>query len=107
MRLCKFEIHNFKGIQSTSFDWEDIIILIGENNAGKSSVLQALQCFLNGSQVKDLALFNQNVSSEENALELIGHFCNLSDLDQQASAVRGRMLGDKWILKKKFWSEVG
>ena len=107
MRLCKFEIHNFKGIQNASFDWEDIVILIGENNAGKSSVLQALQCFLSGSQVKDPALFGQNVSSEENALELTGHFCNLSDADQRASAVRGRMVGDKWILKKKFWSEVG
>jgi len=107
MRLCKFEIHNFKGIQNASFDWEDIVILIGENNAGKSSVLQALQCFLSGSQIKDPALFSQNVTSIENALELIGHFCSLSDADQQAPAVRGRMLGDKWILKKKFWSEVG
>jgi putative ATP-dependent endonuclease of OLD family len=107
LRICKFEIHNFKGIQNASFDWEDIVILIGENNTGKSSVLQALQCFLSGSLVKDLALFSQNVSSEENALELVGHFCGLSDLEQQASAMRGRMLGNKWILKKKFWSEVG
>src|ERR1700680_1735918 len=107
MRLCKFEIHNFKGIQTASFNWEDIIILICENNAGKSSELQALQCFLGGSQIKDFALFCQNVSSVENALELSGNFCDLSEAEQQAPAVRGRMLGDKWILKKKFWSEVG
>ena len=107
MRLCKFEIHNFKGIQSASFEWEEIVILIGENNCGKSSVLQALQWFLGGSQVKDAAYFSQNVSTEENALELIGHFCDLSESEQQSPAVRGRMLGDKWILKKKYWSEGG
>jgi putative ATP-dependent endonuclease of the OLD family len=106
MRLCKFEIHNYKGIHAASFSWEDIVILIGENNAGKSTVLQALQCFLGGSQVKDPAIFSQNVSNVENALELIGHFSELSEAEQQAPAVRGRMLDDKWILKKKFWSEV-
>jgi hypothetical protein len=42
----------------------------------------------------------------ENAVELTGHFCALSEAEQQSPAVRGRMLGDKWILKKKFWSEV-
>jgi predicted ATPase len=106
MQLCKFEIHNFKGIQTSSFDWEDIVILIGENNVGKSTVLQALQCFLGGSQLKDIALFCQNVSNVENALELTDHFSHLSEAEQQAPAVRGRMLVGKWILKKKFWSEV-
>ena len=57
MRLRKFDIRNFKGIQSASFQWEDIIILIGENNVGKSSVLEALQCFLGGAIVKDDDLF--------------------------------------------------
>jgi len=42
----------------------------------------------------------------ENALELIGHFCDLSDEERQAPAVRGRMNGDRWILKKKFWSDT-
>ena len=43
MRLCRFEIRNFKGIQEASFEWDDIVVLIGENNAGKSTVLQALR----------------------------------------------------------------
>jgi putative ATP-dependent endonuclease of OLD family len=106
MRLCKFEIHNFKGIQTASFDWIDIVVLIGENNAGKSTVLQALQSFLAGSQLKDLAVFCQNVSNVENALELTGHFSHLSEAEQQSPAVRGRMIEGKWVLKKKFWSQV-
>jgi putative ATP-dependent endonuclease of OLD family len=106
MRLCKFEINNFKGIRNASFDWEDLVVLIGENNAGKSTVLQAIQCYLGGSNLKDQAFFSEGLSDLDHAMELIGHFSHLSPVEQQAPAVRGRMLGDKWILKKKFWSEV-
>jgi len=107
MRICKFEIRNFKGIQNGAFEWEDIAVLIGENNAGKSTALQALQCFLSGSQLKDQALFCENLNDPEHAIELTAHFRDLSEIEQQAGAVRGRMLGDKWILKKKFWCETG
>lgn len=106
MRLCRFELRNFKGIRNGVFDWQDIAVLIGENNVGKSSILQALQCFLSGVQLKDKALFCETLSGIERPLEMIGHFCDLSQEEQQAPAVRGRMNGDKWILKKKFWSEI-
>src|SRR5580658_10521985 len=92
VRLCRFEILNFKGIQSASFNWVDIVLLIGENNAGKSTVLQALQYFLSGSQIKDDQLFYNNLTDVGNAMELIGHFSDLSQSEQQSTAVRGRML---------------
>ena len=37
MRLRRFEIHNFKAIKYTSIEWDDLLVLIGENNCGKSS----------------------------------------------------------------------
>ena len=58
MRLRQFEIHNYKGIQEAKFEWDDIAILIGENNAGKSTVLQALEHFLGGSKIRDDAWFH-------------------------------------------------
>src|SRR5208283_4576576 len=105
MRICKFEVCNFKGIQNASFEWEDIVVLIGENNCGKSTVLQALQLFLSGSQLKDSAYFRENFFDPDHAVELTAHFCDLSEIEQQSGAVRSRMVGDKWILKKKFWCE--
>ena len=105
MRICKFEIQNFKSIQNASFEWEDIVVLIGENNAGKSTVLQALQCFLGGSQLKDPEFFCDKLTDLDHAVELTAHFCELSEIEQQAGAVRGRMSGDTWVLKKKFWCE--
>ncbi len=105
MRICRFEIKRFKGIQTAAFDWDDITMLIGENNSGKSTVLQALQCFLGGAQLKDEAFFCENYSDFERAIELVAHFSDLSEVETQAGAVRGRMIGDRWILKKKFWCE--
>lgn len=107
MRLTKFEIQNFKGIASASFEWDRYIVLIGENNVGKSSVLQAQHWFLSGSAIKDDQLcYNHNVD-EANPVELVGHFSNLTDTEKTEAAVTGRMQDDKWILKKSFWRDSG
>ena len=103
MRLNKFEIKNFKGIKGCSFEWEDIVVLIGENNVGKSTCLLALKWFLSGSQIKDRDLFCEYVCDDEHAIELIGYFDQLSPAEQDSPAVRGRMHNGLWIIKKKFW----
>ena len=106
MQFKKFEIHNFKNLEAVVLNWEDISILIGENNTGKSSVLLALQWFLSGKQIKDKALFRNEQYDSENAIELIGFFDNLSESEKLSPAIQGRMSGDEWILKKRFWMEV-
>ncbi len=105
MRLSKFEIRNFKGIEQASFNWEDLITLIGENNCGKSSSLQALQCFLSGSQLKDERFFRNHLVDREHSIELIAHFRDLTAEEQASPAVRGRMHNDFWIIKKQYWAE--
>ena len=95
MRLCRFEIHNFKGIESASFDWEDIVVLIGENNVGKSTVLQALHCFLLGAAIKDRDLFLNKLTDQDHAVVLVGHFDELSAFEGQSVATRGRTVNGK------------
>jgi putative ATP-dependent endonuclease of OLD family len=47
MRLSKLKIENFRGIASTEIELHrDITVLVGENNAGKTSVLEALRLCL-------------------------------------------------------------
>lgn len=106
MKLSKFQIKNFKSLGSVDFDWNEIIFLIGENNCGKSSVLHALEWFLSGKQIKDKSLFRDGICDEVNAIELIGHFTDLTDEEKQNLAVQNRMHGNNWILKKKFWLET-
>jgi hypothetical protein len=106
MKLVRFEIKNYKGIEHANLLWDDILVLIGDNNCGKSSVLQALALFLSGSAVRDELLFRNKCTDEPNAIELVGEFTGLSDKEKENKAVQGRMDGDKWILKKKFWCEA-
>ncbi len=44
MRLSKLKIENFRGIECTEVELDrDATVLIGENNSGKTSVLEALR----------------------------------------------------------------
>ncbi|MBK9395334.1 MAG: AAA family ATPase [Uliginosibacterium sp.] len=47
MKLEHISINNFKGIRSQSFDPSTFSCLVGENNAGKSTVMQAIVYALN------------------------------------------------------------
>ncbi len=107
MRLKTFEIRNFKAIASVVLEWDDLLVLIGENNSGKSSVLAALEYFLGGSGIRDASFFRRHRSSAQDAVELVGHFDQLTPIEEQQIAVRGRMHNGKWVLKKRYWFEIG
>lgn len=46
MKLKDITINNFRGIRSLYLPLDDLTVLIGENNAGKSTVLEALKIVL-------------------------------------------------------------
>ncbi len=76
MRLRRFELKNYKCVAQATLDWDDLLVLIGENNAGKSTILSAIATFLGGGAVKDVSLFRRHQTDESNAIELVGHFDN-------------------------------
>lgn len=45
MKLTQIHIHNFRGAIDESFDLHDYTLLVGPNNAGKSTVIDALRAF--------------------------------------------------------------
>jgi len=45
----KINIENFRGIKHLSLELDELTVLIGENNTGKTSILEALQTCLNRS----------------------------------------------------------
>ncbi|MCR8715071.1 AAA family ATPase [Stenotrophomonas indicatrix] len=103
----RFEIHNFKCIEHMILEWDDLLVLIGENNTGKSTVLAAIAFFLSGTAIRDPSFFRRHQTSSDSAIELVGHFDFLTDDEKNQVAVRGRMDGDKWVLKKRYWFESG
>jgi len=46
MRLIEIKIENFRGISSLHIPLDELTVLIGENNAGKSTVLEAIRLVL-------------------------------------------------------------
>lgn len=59
MRISNIHIENFRGLKEIDLTPSQMNCVIGENNAGKSSVLLAIKLFLNGSKVNINDYYNQ------------------------------------------------
>ena len=58
MHLEHIKVENFKGLKCTEIPVSDFVCVIGENNTGKSSLLQALLLFINGSRISKSVYYN-------------------------------------------------
>jgi len=72
VKITKIKIENFRLLKSFVFDLEDdLSLIIGKNNTGKTSVLTVLDKFLNPSDKKKIAVDDFNVDLKKKLLELI------------------------------------
>ncbi|WP_394269699.1 AAA family ATPase [Qipengyuania sp.] len=74
MRIVRFTIENFKGIKSTTLDLDvdppgNVITLIGLNESGKTTVLEALSHFVAADQ--ETTSIVQTVAAQQPPQELI------------------------------------
>jgi predicted ATP-dependent endonuclease of OLD family len=111
MRIKSIEIKNFKclGPEPVSLNFsDDIIVLIGENNVGKSSVLQAINYFFSGKNIP-IEFFYNKVADELHPLEITIEFDNLSDEDLEHKVVHPYAFKQEgnyaWKLKKKYFQK--
>lgn len=51
MKLEHISVENYKGLHNIECKLSDLVCAVGENNAGKSSLLQALLLFVNGTKI--------------------------------------------------------
>ncbi len=73
MKIKKITIHNFRSIKEESFNLENFSLLIGENNSGKSNVINALRAFYenDGAKYKDSIDFPKfNTDDNESWIEI-------------------------------------
>ncbi|WP_065986863.1 AAA family ATPase [Clostridioides difficile] len=86
---------------------DNIVVLIGANNVGKTTVLNAYESFSNSSTVMKLEDFHKN--STKNPIEITGIFSDIREEDTQ-------QIGTKWVFEhdeykscikyKWIWSNV-
>ncbi len=60
MRMTKLTISNYRALRDVSIPLSHFVCLIGENNSGKSSFLQALSLFFSGSKLSSTDYFDES-----------------------------------------------
>jgi len=60
MKLTNVSIRNYKGLQYTETPLSNFVCAIGENNSGKSSLLQSLLLFINGARLSKEEYYDPN-----------------------------------------------
>lgn len=61
MKISKIHIENFRGLKNIDLTPSQMNCVIGENNAGKSSILLAIKLFLNGSKININDYYDSNL----------------------------------------------
>lgn len=112
MKIKKVEIANYKCLGPTpiSFFWEDIVVLVGENNVGKSSILEAVDLyFANKKKLESKYFYNaQSAGAEPEPIEIIITFSGLTPTECALRGVNKRLASDgDWVLKKVYNYIIG
>ena len=60
MKLSRLKIHNFRGISRATLKFPDHVVLIGDNNVGKSTVLEAIDLVLGPDRLNRRSPINEH-----------------------------------------------
>lgn len=82
MRLQQFKIKNYKSIRDEVEVYiDDIVVLIGPNNSGKSTILDAYEKFASLGSAKGLTIHDFYNSDMSIPIEMCGIFTDVTDAD--------------------------
>jgi len=95
MKIKEVQIKNFRSIVECKFNFPDLLALIGENNAGKSNIIYALELFFN----KNKPGSKEDYFDLSKPIEITISFTNLTDFEKKQITEDHRE-GDFFILKK-------
>ncbi|MES2985312.1 MAG: AAA family ATPase [Pseudomonadota bacterium] len=96
MKLARVKVKNLRCIDELEFFPEDFTTLIGPNNAGKSSVLRAIELFLN--QEKPLS-DEWHKDKRDVDIEIEADFSDIKDWERDKQGVSGLIHDNKICLR--------
>lgn len=88
MRMTKLTISNYRALRDVSIPLSHFGCLIGENNSGKSSILQALSLFFSGSKLSSTNYFDE---SQPIRIEVVFEDIGDADLARLVDEHRARL----------------
>ena len=98
MRLKSLQIQNFRSIDKFSINLRDFTSLIGPNNSGKSSLLRAIEIFLN-QETPELEEWRKNHEKEPIIIE--GVFDEIQEWERDTSGISGLVHNNEIRLRCK------
>lgn len=103
MKLSHLRVRNYRGLRDISIPLSSFVCITGENNAGKSSVLQALSLFLSGSSLKNTDYFD---ADEEIVIEVEISEVTEADLlllaEEHRERIQGTLDGGAMTLVRRY-----
>ena len=104
MKIFKIEIENYRLLKKFKIDLEDeLSLVIGKNNTGKTSILSALEKFLNQSERNKFAVDDFNLVFKTALKPLIVDDDNVVAQDYPFTGISLKLFIEyKFFLKKKF-----
>ncbi|KJG33719.1 ATP-dependent endonuclease [Photobacterium angustum] len=101
MKLKKLIINNFRGIGFAEIDLENFTTLVGPNNIGKSTILNAIHLVLDNKKPKLEDWPAQQASTE--VMEIICEFGDLEVWEKRKSAISTLLHDDRLKVKMSAW----
>jgi len=88
MKIANLKIVNYRGLREIEIPFSNFVCLIGENNTGKSSILQCLSLFFSGSKLDSADYYDESRNVKIGAtIEGIG----ATDINRLAEEHRSRI----------------
>lgn len=111
MKLCKLILKNFRGYESLHVDLnEDINVIIGKNDIGKSTIMEAMDIFFNGNSSSKIDVDDLNIYAEEKEIQISCLFSEcyediVLDSARKTSLAQEYLLNNDGLLEiRKVWN---
>lgn len=103
MRITNIKIQNYRGIEHCNFQCSKFTCIIGENNAGKSTILSALNIFLSGAKLSNSDFYDIEKNVEiELEMEEIEESDVLRLTNEHAEKIREVIYDKKLTLLRRY-----
>lgn len=104
MKLEKIIINNFRRISEAEITLASSSFIIGPNNSGKTTVIDAIDALLSlkAEKVSEADFRLSDDGTRADTIELTGVFSNISDETAQSRGFKGRVIDGKFTYKKTY-----
>lgn len=99
MKLCKIEVEKFRSIEKIEIEIESLAMFIGENNAGKSNILRAVELFYEDS-IRGINEEYFYFKNHETPISIILTYDRLTDFDKNQKYLKHWIYNGEIRVKK-------